>query len=162
VSRWRSGTVRCQAQGRILPALEVFSRQRGNFVPKLLRRRAFLGQRPIQPRILAPTRGRRHGGSLFEQYIVWLFKQFSRDTEIEIVHSFRIELPENQSKGPESPERDIALFAGARAFVFEVKSSIPTIAHRRRAEVDDLPFHPRKSGSPGCVAENFVAFAGDA
>ena len=101
-------------------------------------------------------------GSLFEQYIVWLFKQFSRDTEIEIVHSFRIELPENQSKGPESPERDIALFAGARAFVFEVKSSIPTIAHRRRAEVDDLPFHPRKSGSPGCVAENFVAFAGDA
>jgi len=54
------------------------------------------------------------------------------------------------------------LFAGARAFVFEVKSSIPTIAHRRRAEVDDLPFHPRKSGSPGCVAENFVAFAGDA
>ena len=80
----------------------------------------------------------------------------------EIVHSFRIELPENQSKGPESPERDIALFAGARAFVFEVKSSIPTITHRRRAEVDDLPFHPRKSGSPGCVAENFVAFAGDA
>ena len=31
VSRWRSGTVRCQAEGRSLPALEVFSRHQGDF-----------------------------------------------------------------------------------------------------------------------------------
>jgi hypothetical protein len=77
-------------------------------------------------------------GSLFERYILWLFKQFLPSTNVEIIHSFRIKPPEKLQKGVEPPERDIAVIAGKHAFVFEIKSAIPNLAHRRRANVGDF------------------------
>jgi len=77
-------------------------------------------------------------GSLFERYIVWLFKRFLPDDKVEIIHSFRIRPAGKRQKGIEPPERDIAVVAGKCAFVFEIKSAIPNLAHRRRAEVADF------------------------
>ena len=62
VRRCRSGTVCCQAAGLFLRDFEVFSRHRGTFVLKLLRRGAFLRQGSILRWILATTHGLRHGG----------------------------------------------------------------------------------------------------
>jgi hypothetical protein len=77
-------------------------------------------------------------GRLFERYIVWLFRQFLPKEKAEIIHSFRIKPPENKKKRAGPPERDIAIISGKCAFVFEVKSAIPTLSNRRRAEVPDF------------------------
>jgi hypothetical protein len=77
-------------------------------------------------------------GKLFERYIVWLLRQFLPPDKVEIIHSFRIKPIGKQQKGIEPPERDIAVISGKCAFVFEIKSAIPTLANRRRANVDDF------------------------
>ena len=77
-------------------------------------------------------------GKLFEQYILWLLKQFLPGDKVEVIHSFRIKPSGKLHKGVEPPERDIAVIAGKRAFVFEIKSAIPNLNHRRRANVADF------------------------
>ena len=77
-------------------------------------------------------------GTLFERYILWLLKSFLPTDQVEIIHSFRIKPLGKLQKGIEPPERDIAVIVGKRAFVFEIKSAIPNLAHRRRADVADF------------------------
>jgi hypothetical protein len=77
-------------------------------------------------------------GKLFERYIVWLLKKFLPADKAKIIHSFRIKPTGRQKKGVEPPERDVAVISGKCAFVFEIKSAIPTLANRRRANVADF------------------------
>jgi hypothetical protein len=77
-------------------------------------------------------------GRLFERYILWLLEQFLPNDKVQIFHSFRIRPAGKLQKGVEPPERDIAIIVGKRALVFEIKSAIPNLDHRRRADVADF------------------------
>ena len=60
MSPCRSGTLCCQAAGRSLPDFEVFSRYEELLCQNCCAEELFLRPGPIQPGILAATRGHRH------------------------------------------------------------------------------------------------------